>query len=431
MFNNALKKRLSSAEASLHEAQSIIDSVITTVPLIQFTPDGIILDANDLFLSVAGYSKEEVVGQHHKVMCKENYVKSKEYSNFWLDLKKGNANKGTFERVNKAGDNIWLEASYIPISQDGKIVKVVKLAADVTQEKNEALAKEAILTALNHSQAIIEFNPDGTIITANKNFTQTVGYELAEIVGKHHKMFCTAEFYQENPTFWEDLAVGGIKKGQFLRKNATGQDIWLEATYNPIFNSNHKIVKVIKFASDITSNVALQKAVRNASDIAYKTSMETVNTAQEASTLLQSSVQISSDISLSAEKTSAKVLSLNDQSENIAAIVSTIQGIADQTNLLALNAAIEAARAGEQGRGFAVVADEVRLLASRTTNSTDEIAQVVADNRKVTSDVQNGMDEVSQLLEKSKLQVTKAYNVVQNIQVGAKHVSETVAELKS
>jgi methyl-accepting chemotaxis protein len=431
MFNNDLKKRLSSAEASLHEAQSIIDSVKATVPLIQFTPDGIILDANDLFLSVAGYSKEEVVGQHHKVMCKESYVKSKEYSNFWQDLKKGNANKGTFERVNKYGDNIWLEASYIPISQDGKIVKVVKLAADVTQEKNEALAKEAILTALNHSQAIIEFNPDGTIITANKNFTQTVGYELAEIVGKHHKMFCTAEFYQENPTFWEDLAVGGIKKGQFLRKNAAGQDIWLEATYNPIFNSNHKIVKVIKFASDITSNVALQKAVRNASDIAYKTSMETVNTAQEASQLLQSSVQISSDISVSAQNTAAKVLSLNDQSENIAAIVSTIQGIADQTNLLALNAAIEAARAGEQGRGFAVVADEVRQLASRTTNSTDEIAQVVADNRRVTSDVQSGMDEVSQLLEKSKLQVTEAYNVVQNIQVGAKHVSETVAELKS
>lgn len=431
MFNNALKKRLSSAEASLHEAQSIIDSVVATVPLIQFTPDGIILDANDLFLSVAGYSKEEVVGQHHKVMCKEDYVKTKEYSNFWLDLKKGNANKGTFERVNKTGDNIWLEASYIPISQDGKIVKVVKLAADVTQEKNEALAKEAILTALNHSQAIIEFNPDGTIITANKNFTQTIGYELAEIVGKHHKMFCTAEFYQENPTFWEDLAVGGIKKGQFLRKNATGQDIWLEATYNPIFNSNHEIVKVIKFASDITSNVTLQNAVKNASDIAYKTSIETVNTAQEASTLLQSSVQISSDISVSAQNTSAKVLSLNDQSENIAAIVSTIQGIADQTNLLALNAAIEAARAGEQGRGFAVVADEVRLLASRTTNSTDEIAQVVANNRKVTSDVQNGMDEVSQLLDKSKLQVTEAYNVVQNIQVGAKHVSETVAELKS
>lgn len=430
MFNTKLKNEIFSIQKLLEESLSVMDSIKHNVALIEFTPEGKIIDANNLFLSIAGYSREEVIGQHHRVMCTEHYKNSSEYKNFWNRLKSGVANTGTFERVNKQGNIIWLEATYFPIVSDGSVIKVMKIASDITEKKNEALAQDAIISALNCSQAIIEFAPDGTILTANANFTNTVGYDLTQIVGKHHRIFCEDKFYQENPTFWNDLSQGEFKSGQFLRKDSGGNDIWLEATYNPIYDSNNKVIKVIKFASDITKNVLQEEAVRNASIVAYQTSVETAKIAQDASELLKSSVNISNKISEQAADTSEKILQLNEQSESIESIVSTIQGIADQTNLLALNAAIEAARAGEQGRGFAVVADEVRQLASRTTKSTDEIAGVVANNRNVTSNVQKGMEQVSQLLSQSKTQISEASAVVDNIQVAANNLSETVASLQ-
>lgn len=429
MFNNKIKDELKRNQSLLKDSTAIINSIKNNVATIEFSPDGTILDANDLFLTIAGYSKTEVIGQHHAVMCAEGFAKSSEYKEFWQFLRKGAAKKGTFERRNKQGDTIWLEATYFPIMEGGEVKKVMKIANDVTVEKVTAIAQQSIYDALNRSLAIIEFTPDGEIISANSNFTDAVKYDLASIKGKHHRMFCEKQFYQQNPTFWQDLQQGQFKSGQFPRKDKHGNELWLEATYNPIFDENNNVIKVIKFASDITKNIERETLVNEASVVAYDTSIETVKITEQASILLNSSVKISNEISEKASETTTQINRLNEQSDNIQAIVSTIKGIADQTNLLALNAAIEAARAGEQGRGFAVVADEVRQLASRTSQSTNEIATVVSDNQEVTTNVQDGMNAVSSFVEKGKVQISEVAEVMVQIQSGATNVSNTVAGL--
>lgn len=429
MFNKKIKAELKQNHDQLNALQAIVNSIKTNVATIEFSPDGIILEANELFLSIAGYQKAEVLGKHHAVMCIDNYAKSSEYKEFWQSLRNGSANKGTFERKNKQGQTIWLEATYFPIVEGNKVIKVMKIATDVTTEKNTAIAQQSIYDALNRSLAIIEFTPDGEIISANSNFTDAVKYDLASIKGKHHKIFCHHEFYHQNPSFWQDLKQGQFKSGQFPRKDKHGNELWLEATYNPIFDEHNQVIKVIKFASDITENIERETLVNEASVVAYDTSVETVKITEQASDLLNSSVEISNEISEKASETTEQINKLNQQSDNIQAIVSTIKGIADQTNLLALNAAIEAARAGEQGRGFAVVADEVRQLASRTSQSTNEIATVVSDNQEVTTNVQDGMNAVSSFVEKGKIQISEVAEVMIKIQSGATNVSTTVAGL--
>ncbi|AZQ84168.1 PAS domain S-box protein [Colwellia sp. Arc7-635] len=431
MFNNKIKSQLKHNQTLLNTSNAIINSIKSNVATIEFSPDGTIIDVNDLFLAIANYKKSEVIGQHHAVMCLADYAKSSEYQNFWQKLRSGSTNKGTFERKNKQGDIIWLEATYFPIIENGQVIKVMKIASDVTQEKVAAMEQQSIIGALHRSQAIIEFTPEGNIITANRNFTDAVKYDLKNIKGKHHKIFCHDDFYQKNPSFWQDLQQGQFKSGQFLRKDSHGKELWLEATYNPIFDENKHVVKVIKFATDITANVERETLVNNASIVAHDTSLETVRITEVAAELLNSSVQVYNEISEKARETTEQINKLNQQSDNIQAIVSTIKAIADQTNLLALNAAIEAARAGEQGRGFAVVADEVRKLASRTSQSTNEIVTVVSDNQEVTSNVQGGMNTVSSYLEKGQVQLSEVSKVMEEIKSGARNISTTVAALSN
>jgi len=429
MFNQKIKEELRSCTDQLLESQSVISAIKNNVATIEFSPKGNILDANEHFLKITDYSKEEVIGEHHSIMCDPYYVKSKAYTSFWEDLRAGKTLKGTFERINKKGEVVWLEATYFPIIVNNNIVKIMKIASDVTQKKIAAQATEQILESLDKSQAIIEFTPDGEVLTANKNFTQTTKYNLNEIVGKHHKIFCEDKFYDENPSFWKDLQRGEFKSDQFLRKNKDGDSFWLEATYNPILDCNGHVIKVIKFARDITHIIEQEVVVRNASNMAHSISLETGKITEHAAELLESSVQLSNDVSNQAQMTSVQISKLNEQAESIQAIVLTIKSIADQTNLLALNAAIEAARAGEQGRGFAVVADEVRELASRTSQSTNEIEGVVLKNQSITINVQEGMDSVSDFVEKGRVQISEVADVMKAIKDGATNITNTFAEL--
>ncbi|MCF5865923.1 methyl-accepting chemotaxis protein [Aeromonas veronii] len=429
MFNFKLKAELQACQMQLAQAQAFIDAVKVGVATISFTPGGEILEANPLFLSVVGYSEQEVIGKHHRIFCDAHYAQSSSYAQFWEQLRQGHSHSGTYQRFDKQGRELWLEATYFSVKVEGKVVRVVKIASDITESYLQLSRQKAIISALDRALAIIEFTPKGEIVTANQNFLSCVGYSLSQLKGQHHRLFCDESFYREQPHFWDDLAHGQLKSGLFSRRDSHGNEIWLEATYNPIKDESGKVVKVIKFASEVTERIKRAQAVSEAANIAQTISQETTRFAETGSELLAASVAISSAISEQVSRTSGLIGQLNEQSKSIEAIVSTISSIAEQTNLLALNAAIEAARAGDQGRGFAVVADEVRQLAARTSLSTGEIASVVQKNRELTAQITGNINEVATSAQRGKEQIGEVSGVMAQIEQGAINVTETVSSL--
>ena len=303
----------------------------------------------------------------------------------------------------------------------GKPYKVVKFATDITDQKLRNADYEGQLKAIHKSQAVIEFNLDGTIITANDNFLKTLGYSLDEIRGKHHRLFVEPQEYRSCTyrAFWEALGRGEYQAAEYKRVGKGGRTIWIQASYNPIHDADGKIMKVVKFATDIAAQVEdrirrsdLQKTIDN--DLgeitaSVATTSERVTSAASASTQASSNMQavaagaeelaasvaeisrqsadalaISQQAVTQANETSGIVAGLATAAQKIGDVVKLINSIAEQTNLLALNATIEAARAGEAGRGFAVVASEVKSLASQTAKATEEISGQVAEVQSTT-----------------------------------------------
>ncbi|MFQ2637118.1 methyl-accepting chemotaxis protein [Aeromonas caviae] len=429
MFNQKLKAQLQACQTRLDEEQGIIEAIKAGAATVIFSPDGIIQEASTPFLALMGYGAAELIGQPHSQLCPRAWGESGDYRQFWRRLAQGEVQSGTFERVNRQGETRWLEATYFPVKHQGRVTRVLKIASDVTEQHQRLGRLEALTEALDRSRAMIEFTPNGDILHANANFLSVMGYTLSEIAGRHHRIFCDETFLREQPRFWEELARGQFKSGLFMRHNSRGQAVWLEATYNPIRDGSGKVVRVVKFASDITARIEQNHATREAARLAHSTAQETLHSAEEGAGLLRAVVQTSSLIASQVDEAIALIGQLNEQSRSIEAIVSTISAIADQTNLLALNAAIEAARAGEQGRGFAVVADEVRQLAARTSLSTDEIARVVQKNRELTARVTDDMAGVAGSAELGKQQIAGVDKLMSEIHQEADRVSQTVSAL--
>jgi methyl-accepting chemotaxis protein len=242
--------------------------------------------------------------------------------------------------------------------------------------------------------AVIEFDLEGRILCANDNLTRLLGYKETDLVGKNHRMLCPPELINsdEYREFWQRLNKGEFFSGQFKRLSRQGNTVWLEASYNPVYNADGKLVKVVKFATDITARVEQHARDARSAAQAYHISIQTQKVAEQGTQVIQQAASEMRQISSNIDTSSQMIARLGERSDQITAIVNTIRSIADQTNLLALNAAIEAARAGDQGRGFAVVADEVRQLAGRTSRSTTEISQMIGVIQTETKEAITSMD---------------------------------------
>ena len=238
-------------------SSAVLDALNKSQAIIEFDLTGRILTANENFCKAIGYDLSEIVGQHHRMFVDPSEAASKDYAAFWARLAEGKFDQRQYKRVAKGGREIWIEASYNPIFRGKKPFKVVKFATDITAAKKQSAEDKGKLAALSRAQAVIEFTPEGEIITANENFLATLGYSLGEIVGKHHAMFCEVE-YTRTPgykAFWADLAAGRFAADQFKRIAKGGREIYIQASYNPILDDSGRVFKVVKFATDVTERM--------------------------------------------------------------------------------------------------------------------------------------------------------------------------------
>jgi methyl-accepting chemotaxis protein len=254
--NGAAKPRAAAVDAELIELRGQLAAINKAQAVIEFNLDGTVITANENFLKVLGYRLEEIQGQHHSLFVEPAYRASAEYKQFWRDLNDGKFQAAEYKRIGKGGKEVWIQASYNPIfDQHGTPYKVVKFATDVTATKMQNADYQGQIAAIGKAQAVIEFNLDGTVLTANENFLQVLGYRLEEIKGQHHSLFvepayrASAEYKQ----FWRDLNDGKYQAAEYKRIGKGGREVWIQASYNPIFDLNGKPFKVVKFATDVTA----------------------------------------------------------------------------------------------------------------------------------------------------------------------------------
>jgi methyl-accepting chemotaxis protein len=412
--------------------------------VIEFALDGTVLTANDNFLTLMGYQLDELRGRHHSVMVDPAEVGSVEYRAFWDRLGRGEYEAGVFRRLTSRGDTVWLRATYNPILDcEGKPYKVVKFATDITSTLEKAADQEGQLAALNRSTAIIQFTPDGIILDANDNFLKAVGYRREEIIGRHHSLFMPeGEARQpEYADFWQTLRSGRYVSATFRRRGRGDRDVWLQASYNPVLAPGGKVLKVVKFATDITHQVNARREAEGASRETVETVSNVAACIQQVSAAagkiaaeMNRSMQAVDDIDRRAAAADQATGKLTGAAAAMDGVTQLIESIADQIKLLALNATIEAARAGQAGRGFAVVATEVKTLAEQTSEATaritreieamqDEVRGVVAFLQHISGSVVDLKSLVAGVTSEAQEQTQLTSNAVSSMQRAASGVA--------
>ena len=383
-----------------------IEAIGKSQAVIEFDMDGKILMANQNFLDAMGYTLAEVQGKHHQIFVDPAYAKSPEYKKFWETLRSGKYMSAEYQRFGKGGKEVWIQASYNPIlDMNGRPFKVVKYATDVTAEKLRAADYAGQIEAIGKSQAVISFELDGTIIDANDNFLNAMGYKLADLKGRNHSMCVDPEYVKTDAykDFWAALRRGEYQSGEFKRMGKGGKDVWISASYNPVFDMNGRPFKVVKYASDVTKQVMTRTTAEElaegssaSAEAVASASEEMLAAIQEISESMHRSQIAVNDIVAKSEMADGIRTELESTSESMSGVVQIIRDLAEQVNLLALNATIEAARAGDAGKGFAVVAGEVKNLATQTAKATDQIEAQINSMLSITKRVVDSTREISE-----------------------------------
>ncbi|HTG08083.1 MAG TPA: PAS domain-containing methyl-accepting chemotaxis protein [Bradyrhizobium sp.] len=401
------------------EDAGMIAAIGRAQAVIAFNLDGTVVTANENFLKTLGYSLGEIQGKHHSMFVEPAMRDSAAYREFWSSLNRGEYQAAEYKRIGKGGKEVWILASYNPIlDEKGKPFKVVKFATDVTQQKLRTADLAGQIAAIGKSQAVIEFNMDGSILTANENFLNALGYSLGEIQGKRHSMFVEASerdgaAYRE---FWANLNAGLYQAGEFKRIGKGGKEIWIQASYNPILDLNGKSFKVVKYATDTTAQVIARKraeSVRGMMETVAAGAEELNASVREISETMTKSRQTASEAVVRVDAADQQAQRLSAASESMGGIVELIGNITGQINLLALNATIESARAGEAGRGFAVVASEVKNLANQAKQATDKIGQEIGNLNGISADVVSALTAIKQSIQEVSEYVTSTAAAVE------------------
>ena len=431
MFNKRLKQELSALREELSSLQQVKESLESEMLVLTLDIDGRVQSVNQNFLSEMHYKSNELIGRHIEEIVPDHLKNDEFQLRFKAALSRGEHFAGAVRLLRGTGQEAWLRSIVQPVrTADGRIKHISMFSSDLTRTIEASREHENLIGALVRSTAVIEFDLNGNVLSANDRFLSGMGYSLAQIKGKHHRTFCFPEDYNsaEYQNFWRRLNAGEYVAERFKRVDSHGRTVWLEASYNPVVDANNKLYKVVKFATVITDQVNQEQAVADAANIAYSTSQQTDQSAQRGTAVVTQAVDVMRDLAKHMQTAGDGIEALNEQSLVIGTIVKTISGIAEQTNLLALNAAIEAARAGEQGRGFAVVADEVRQLASRTSQATDEIVLVVRQNQDMARNAVALMTDGKLQAEQGLALAAEAGTVIVEIQDGAQKVVNAVGQ---
>jgi methyl-accepting chemotaxis protein len=372
--------------------------------VIEFNMDGTVITANENFLKALGYSLQEIQGRHHSMFVEAAERDSGAYREFWAALNRGDFQAAEYKRIGKGEKEVWIQASYNPVfDEKGRPFKVVKLATDVTEQKLKNADLAGQIAAIGKSQAVIEFNMDGTIIGANENFFHALGYSLSEIKGKHHSMFVEPS-ERDSPDyreFWASLNRGQYQAAEYKRIGKGSREIYIQASYNPILDLNGKPFKVVKYATDVTKQVLVRlgnERVRGMMESVAAGAEELNASVREISEAMSKSRETAMSAVDRVAAADAQAQRLADAAQSMSGIVELINNITGQINLLALNATIESARAGESGRGFAVVASEVKSLANQAKQATDKIAAEIGSLNAISGDVAGALTAIKQAI---------------------------------
>ncbi|OAE45818.1 methyl-accepting chemotaxis protein [Agrobacterium tumefaciens] len=385
------------------DASAVLDALSNSQAIIEFDLNGNILKANENFCKAVGYTESEIVGRHHRMFVSPDEVTSPEYRHFWEKLSRGEHDKGQYCRRTKNGDELWIEASYNPVFRFGKPYKVVKIASDITMTRRKSAEDNGKLAALSRAQAMIEFDPDGTILCANANFLEAVGYQENEIVGRHHSMFCEPSYVEsaDYRTFWEELRSGSFSTGQFMRFGKDGKRVFIQASYNPILDDRGRVFKVVKFAFDITERVR---------------AVEELGEALER--LSQCNIRVTLDRPFIGEFEGLR----RDFNKSIAEFQKTLENVLGQTGDLTRSSQ-EVSEASVQ---LAERSREQAMALEETSAALEEITATVHSSTENTRETRRLVQSARESTSISTEVVARTVNAMQRIETASREISQII-----